>query len=139
MNQGDCRRAVAKCRNEQPGHCQDSLYYAILSSSCMLRTHDFQLAQLSSPSHPPFFRPYIFSHFDHRLHECIAPRSTFHAAQLLPRGMMPSTVMNFGSRAPTKLTSRLPRHHLQVAQTFFAIGTLYILLSPFWPFTQTHR
>lgn len=56
----------------------------------------------------------------------MAARSTFHAAQLCPRGSALSTVMNCGTRAPTKDTSRAPRHHLHVAQTFRATGTLYI-------------
>ena len=56
----------------------------------------------------------------------MAARSTFHAAQLCPRGSVLSTVMNCGTRAPTKDTSRAPRHHLHVAQTFRATGTLYI-------------
>jgi len=34
--------------------------------------------------------------------------------------------MKRGSRAPENSSSRSARHHLQVAQTFLAIGTLYI-------------
>ena len=69
---------------------------------------------------------YILSHFAQRLQVAVAERSTFQAAQGWSVGVMLSTTTNFGSRAPENSSSRSARHHLQVAHTFLATGTLYI-------------
>ena len=44
---------------------------------------------------------------------------------------MLSTTTNCGVRAPANDSSRDPRHHLQVAQTFRDAGTLYMTISFF--------